>query len=67
MENSVYTLIDTDHFEAVLDSSYNQISIGLAIGPSSFTGEKINNMMVYIDFLFWALELEFRWETNGEK
>ena len=66
--NRYHTLIDTDYFTAELMRRLDSFSVGLTVGPNAFTGGKMSNICVYIDILFWTLELEFRrYPNNYEK
>ena len=63
--NRYHTLVDTDSFTAELMCRLDSFSLGITVGPNTFIGGKIGNMCVYIDILFWTLELEFRRRPNN--
>ena len=60
-ESKYYDIIDIDHLEVALVQNKKNIALGLAIGPTSFRGDKIANLVICLDFLFWSLEIEIKW------
>ena len=62
-KNKYYDLIDLGWFSAELMCRFDSAAVGITIGPNSFTGGKMNNLCIYVDLLFWTLELELRRET----
>lgn len=59
-----YDLIDSDHLEVSLVYTKDHVALGATMGPNSFKGKKWCNFMVWLDFLFWSLEVEFKFKRK---
>jgi|LGVF01.1.fsa_nt_gb hypothetical protein len=59
-----YDIIDRKHLEVTLIYSKRQIAFGVTAGPNSFTDGKMNNLVFWFDFLFWCIEIGFKFNRG---
>jgi len=55
---NIKTLVDTNYLQIDLVSDYDWSSFGLAFGVNSWIGNKPDNFIITIEFIFWTLDIE---------
>lgn len=63
-ECKYWDIIDLDHLEVTLIYTKKQCAFGITMGPNSFEGGKMTNFVVWLDFLFWCLQVEIKFKRR---
>jgi hypothetical protein len=60
MRQETINIIDINHLEIDLQTNFNTVAFGIAIGSNSFTGKRPDNLFIEIECLFWCLGIEIK-------